>query len=214
MLTLIKREIWDHIVYFLGAAIFSAVFAFITIVVVRESLEDTRTAVYAMTLFLPVIITAALGFTAMGASQMYIDKLKKVSALLVTLPVSRAQILIARIVTGILAILTFLVPLFITVVVMLRVVSPSELRYQVYRGIVFEVSGVIFLMSAAFYCIGLQAGWTVNKFTPTLGALVLTCILVPLIVIKGCELQLAVILMLFIIASLVRTWSKFMRTSF
>jgi len=72
---------------------------------------------------------------------------------------------------------------------------------------------VVFLMAFACYCIGLQTGWNSSPVTPSLGALFLTCILVPLILIKGFGVHIVVILVLFIIASLIRTWHTFMTTS-
>jgi hypothetical protein len=78
---------------------------------------------------------------------------------------------------------------------------------------VFEIFVAVFLMAFACYCIGLQTGWTSGKVAPTLGGIVLACIFIPLILIKGFGLQIVVILVLFIIASLIRIRHKFMTTS-
>jgi hypothetical protein len=82
-----------------------------------------------------------------------------------------------------------------------------------FPGMVFDISVAMFLMAFACYCIGLQVGWNSNPVTPSLGALFLTCIFVPLILVKGFGLHIVVILVLFIIASLIRTWHTFMTTS-
>jgi len=116
--------------------------------------------------------------------------------------------LLARIITGILAILTLLVPLTITAVVLLRLFTPP---IPMYPGLVSEIFIATFLMAFACYCLGLLAGWNSSKIIPTLGGLVLTCILVPLVLVNG--LHIVVILLLFIIASLMRTWHTFMSTS-
>lgn len=216
MFTLIKREIQDHIVYFIGAAAFAAIFILISIPVVGryESIKrqgyDYRTPEFTVGIGVPVVALVIIGICAMGATQMYLDRTRKISALLSTLAVSRSRILLARIVTGILAILTLLVPLTIAAVILLRLYAPPVLMYP---GMVFEIFIAVFLMAFACYCIGLQTGWNSGKIIPTLGGIALTCIFVPLILVKGFGVHIVVILVLFIIASLIRTWHTFMTTS-
>ncbi len=209
MFALIKREIQDHIVYFIGAAAFSAIFILISISVIHNY-DPRYPEVFSIGFGVPAVTIAIIAFCAMGATQMYLDKTRKISALLSTLAVSRSRILLARIITGILAILTLLVPLTIAAGILLRLFSPP---IPMYPGMVFEISVVVFLMSFACYCIGLQTGWNSNPVTPSLGALFLTCIFVPLILIKGFGFHIVVILVLFIVASLIRTWHTFMTTS-
>ena len=210
MFTLIKREIQDHIVYFIGAAVFSAVFIVISISVIHQYNPRQGPPVFSIWLGVPAFTIVIFGICAMGATQMYLDKTRKISALLSTLAVSRSRILLARIITGILAILTLLVPLTVTAVVLSRLFTPPV---PMFPGMVFEISVTVFLMAFACYCIGLQTGWNSNPVTPSLGALGLTCIFVPLILIKGFGLYIVVILVLFIVASLLRTWHTFMTTS-
>jgi hypothetical protein len=126
-----------------------------------------------------------------------------------TLSVSRSRILLARIITGTLAILTFLLPLTVSIVFLTRLFPPPA---PIYQGMVFEIFTAVFLMAFACYCIGLQSGWNSSKIMPTLGGLILTCILVPLILIKGFGLHIVVILVLFISASLIRIWHTFTST--
>jgi len=216
MFALIKREIQDHLVYFIGAAAFAAIFILISIPVVGryESIKrqgyDYRTPEFTVGIGVPVVAIVIIGICAMGATQMYLDRTRKISALLSTLAVSRSRILLARIVTGILAILTLLVPLTIAAVILLRLYAPPVLMYP---GMVFEIFIAVFLMAFACYCIGLQTGWNSGKIIPTLGGIALTCIFVPLILIKGFGVHIVVILVLFIVASLIRTWHTFMTTS-
>jgi len=209
MFALIKREIEDSVVYFLGAVVLSAILISVLISIGYHHTPAGSPAV-AIGVLLPVIIMGMLGPCAMGAAQMYTDKTRKISSFLSTLVVTRAQILIARIITGILSILTVLVPLIVTAVILLRIFAPPVPGYGV---MVFEISITIFLMGFACYCIGLQTGWNSNKIIPTMGGLVLTCTLVPLVLVKGFGLHIIVILSLLIIASLTRTWQKFMSTS-
>lgn len=209
MFTLIKREIQDHIAYFLGAILFSAVIIAISISLTYHY-DPMDPPVFSVGLGFPVIIVVIIGFCAMGATQMYTDRTRKISTLLSTLAVTRSRILLARIITGILAILTLLVPLTITAVVLLRLFTPP---IPMYSGLVSEIFIATFLMAFACYCLGLLTGWNSSKIIPTLGGLVLTCILVPLVLVKGFGLHIVVILLLFIIASLMRIWHTFMSTS-
>jgi len=217
MFALIKREIQDHIVYFLGAAIFSAIFILISISVIsqlksfqRRGYDPGDSEVFRVGIGVPIIAIFVIGICGLGVSQMYLDRSRKISAFLSTLAVSRSRILLAKITTGILVILTLLVPLTVTSVVLLRLYVPPIL---IYPGIVFEIFVAVFLMAFACYCIGLQTGWTSGKVAPTLGGIALACIFIPLILIKGFGLQIVVILVLFIIASLIRIWNTFMTTS-
>ena len=211
MFTLIKREIQDHIVYFIGAAAFSAVFIIMSISVIHQY-DPKEPPVFSIGLGVPAATIVIFGICAMGATQMYLDKTRKISALLSTLAVSRNRILLARIIAGILAILTLLVPLTIAAVILMRFFT-ILIPIPMYPGMVFEISVVVFLMAFACYCIGLQTGWNSSALTPSLGALFLTCIFVPLIFVKGFGVHIVVILLLFIIASLLRTWHTFMTTS-
>lgn len=210
MFTLIKREIEDHIAWFLAAGLFSAFLAAIWISLVSRRGSDGP-PVTALAALFPTTLVVVFGFCAMGASQMHMDRTRKISAFLSTLPVTRGRILIARIVTGILAILVLLVPLAVTAAVLSRLFAPP---HPVYPAFVAEIFTVIFLMGFACYCLGLQTGWSSSKVIPTLGSLLLTFILVPLILIKGFGAHIVVILLLFIVASLIRTWHRFISTSF
>ena len=216
MFTLIKREIEDHIVYFVGAAVISGILAVLSIFIVFEDTLIASGAFVLPSIMGPIVVAAIVvmvGLCGMGVSQMYTDRSRRISAFLSTLPVTRGQILAARIITGILAILTLLLPLAVTAVVMTGLFSPPVPIHSGYSGFIFNIFVVTFLMSFACYCIGLQTGWTSSRVTPTLGGMALTSLLVPLILVKGFGLHIVVILLLFIIASLVRTWHRFMSTS-
>jgi len=208
MFTLIKREIEDHIAYFIGAIILSGILiALLTSAIYYD--EPGERPVF-VGLSIPAIVVLITGFASMGVSQMYTDRTRKVSTFLSGLPVTRGHILVARIITGILAILIVLLPLTITGTILWRLFAPP---IPIFPGLIFDLSVTVFLMGFACYCIGLQTGWTSSRITPTLGGLVLTCILVPLIVVKGFGLQIKIILIVFIVASLIRTWQKFRSTA-
>jgi hypothetical protein len=209
MFTLIKREIEDHVAFFLGAAIATAILIVLLVSAVLNYEPPDNIPVYVVGFLIPVIVVVVIGLPAMGASQMYTDRTRRISAFLSGLPVTRSWILAARIITGILAILTVLLPLTITAGVLRSLLLPP---IPLYPGLIADIFVTAFLMAFACYCLGLQTGWTASRITPTLGGLVLTCILVPLILVKGFGPHIKVILILFIIASLVRTWQKFMST--
>lgn len=211
MFTLIKREIEDHIAYFIGAIALSAVLTAIlaSTMYYDESVESGERNVFAV-LSISVIVVLIIGFSGMGVSQMYTDRSRKISAFLSALPVTRGRILIVRIITGLLALLIVFVPLAATGMFLLRLFAPP---IPIINGMFFDISVTAFLMAFACYCIGLQTGWTSSRITPTLGGLILTCILLPLIVVKGFGMHVKVILILFIVASLIRTWQKFKSTA-
>ncbi len=209
MFALIKREIQDHIIYFIAAAIFCALLVIVLVeAVFKYDSRNPPVVAMALGVALPVIVT--FGICGMGAGQMYLDKTRRISAFLSTLPVSRNKILLARIAAGVLAILILLVPLAITADILMRIFTPP---IPLYSGMVLEISATTFLLALACYCIGLQTGWNSNPLTPSLGGLGLTCIFVPLVVVKGLGAEIVVILILFIAASLLRTWHNFSSTS-
>ena len=209
MFALIKREIRDHIAFFIGAVILSGILIGVSISLLFE-FYMIRLAASRITVLITVVMIIIIGFFAMGAIQMNTDRTRRISAFALTLPAGRGRILLARIAAGTLAILTLLVPLAIAMTVLLRLSAPPV---PVYSRMFLEVFAGTFLAAFACYCIGLQAGWNSNRLGPSLGGLGLTCVLVSLILLKGYGLHITVILVLFITASLIRTWQTFSSTS-
>ncbi|MBN2316481.1 MAG: ABC-2 transporter permease [Sedimentisphaerales bacterium] len=209
MFTLIKREIQDHILYLIGSTVLTAILivALTTFAFQQDTRIDWDDLIAPV---IPLAIITMLGFCAMGVSQMYTDRNRRISAFVSTLPVTRTQILFARIATGILTILILLIPLIITITILIRWFEPP---IPMYAGIIFNISLTTFLMMFTCYCIGLLTGWNPSKVIPTFGALVLTCILMPLVMIKGFGWEIAMILAAFIAALLIRTWQTFTSTS-
>ena len=208
MLTLIRREIRDHIVYFIAAVVFSAILIALLIAAAYH-FESSESAVF-VALSIPMLVILVLGFSAMGVTQMYMDRNRRISAFLSALPVTRSRILTARIVAGLLAILIVLVPLAIAVIVLGRLLAPP---IPIFAGFVTDILTTVFLMVLACYCLGLLTGWTANKITPTFGALGLNLVLVSLVFVKGFGPEINFLLVLVIVACLIRTWHKFMSTS-
>jgi len=205
MLTLIKREIEDAIVLVLGAVIFTAIVITVWVSCVYRGMSVLNIGSWPTAAFIFTIICCV-----MGIWQMRTDRTKKISSFLLTLPVTRRRILIARIITGFLVILLVLVPVTITAFVLLQRFGPP---IPLYKDFFLDIFVAAFLMSFACYCIGLHNGWSSGKVVSILGSLILTGLFLPLVIIKGIGPQALVIVSLFITALLIRTWQKFMATS-
>jgi len=209
MLTLIRREIRDHIIYFIAAVVFSSILIAL-LTVATYNLDDLGGSAVFVALSVPLLVILVLGFSAMGVTQMYLDRNRKISAFLSVLPVTRSRILTARIIAGLLAILIVLVPLSIAAVVLERILAPP---IPIFAGYITDILTTVFLMTFACYCLGLLTGWTANKIAPTFGALGLNLVLVSLVFVKGFGPDIQFLLVLVIVACLIRTWHKFISTS-
>ena len=211
MFTLIIREIQDNWVFFIVAAILT--FTFSLIIGWQMYYVNGNNSEALTTLLIISVLCGIFIFCGLGASQMYWDRMKKISALLTTLPVTRNQIFTARVAVGLLAVAIGYLPTVVTIMVVSNMIEPSSANNV---GSVYGLSAGIwipvFLFCIASYCIGLQAGWTANKIIPTLGALLLSMILAVLIGIKGFSPDLYLILVVFIACCLFRAWRTYSTT--
>jgi hypothetical protein len=202
------REIEDNRVFFIGTLILAVIFSglFFWLLYYGEMDDGPFIIVPIWNAFLGMLI-----FCGLGAAQMYWDRTRKISALLATLAVNRKQIFAARVITGFLLVLIGLVPLAgITITAVLT--KSIEVSHSV-RLLYPEISIPAFLLGFACYCIGLQAGWTSNRLIASLGAMGLSLILIPIILIKGFGWEIYAILISFIAACLIRAWFKFSRSA-
>jgi len=174
------------------------------------SIDSQEANAICIVVAIPIIIVFVFGATGMGVSQMYFDRNKKISAFLSTLPVTRSKILTARICAGILAISLFFLPLIITTWILHPLLA---LPVPILDNVFFDIYSVGLLMVVACYCIGLQTGWTTSRILPSLGGFLLTCILVTIIIAKGLNIQISLLLIIFIIASIIRVRQTFTSTS-
>jgi ABC-type transport system involved in multi-copper enzyme maturation permease subunit len=211
-LTLLKREIIDHIAYFAGALVLSGLLIAM-LVSITLGLDKTKTdremAIIAG--LIPATIVVVAGLCALGVAQMYGDRTRNISAFLTALPATRGQIFAARIAAGVLAILILLIPVTVAASVVLGV-SADEV--PLYRGIVPDVVRSIFLTCLACYSVGIYAGWNRRSLAPTLGVLPIVMLVPLLLVIKGFGLDVAALLMIFVLACLAGTWCRFSSSSF
>jgi hypothetical protein len=205
MFTLILREIEDNWVFLVAAAILACAFSFF--VGWQMYSANIGNAEVSLLLLIANAVCGIFIFCGLGAAQMYWDRMKRISALLATLPVTRNQIFTARIAVGGLAVMMGFLPTVGTMVVVSGMVEPSSTDNlgPVYGGIWI----LIFLLCIASYCVGLQTGWTSNRIIPTLGSLLLSWILTGVIWIKGFELDAYLILIPFIACCLFRAWRTF-----
>ena len=200
MFTLIMREIEDNWVFLLAAALLACAFSVLMGYSVNGSNEGSSIVV--------LIANAVCGifiFCGLGAAQMYWDRIKRTSALLATLPVTRNQIFTARITAGGLAVVIGFLPTVGTMMVVSGMIESSSVA-----GVEPVIWILIFdIICLASYCVGLQTGWTSNRIIPTLGSLLLSFILTGVIWIKGFELDAYLILIPFIACCLFRAWRTF-----
>ncbi len=208
MLALIRREIQDHLVYFIAALASSVVLVALLSTAVFHFERPAWDIFTGLTI--PLLVILVIGFSAMGVTQMYIDRNRRISAFLSTLPVTRGRILTAKIVTGVLAILIVLLPVTVAAVALRRLLLPP---IPIFTPLITDFVTTTFLMLFACYCLGLLTGWTTSKIAPTFGALGLNLILYSLIVVKGFGPEIRLLLVLVIAACLIRTWHKFASTS-
>ncbi len=208
MYALIKREIHDHVIYFIAAVICSAVLISL-LTAAAYNLNQWKFGAY-LGFTAPAVLMLVLGLAAMGASQMYTDRNRKVSAFLSALPVTRGSIFTARVITGVLVIVTALVPVALAAAILSRPLGPP---IPIFAEPIADIFTTAFLMALACYCMGLLTGWTGIKVIPSFGGLGLTLVLVSVIFVKGFGLHAKLLLVVIIAASLTRTWRKYMSTA-
>ncbi len=208
MLTLIRREAYDNLMYLVGLCLVTAMLISLLILAAYEEIQGLQEG-YVVPLGL-LIFMLLIGFCALGAAQMYGDRANRVSPLLTTLAVTRNQILAARVLTGLLAVLVVLLPVVVTGVILLRTFVPP---LEFYRRMVVEVSVTLALAACACHSAGLLIGWTTNRVRLLVGTVLLVAAVVSLLWIKGFGPGVMGVLLLFIGATLGRTWHTFTSSS-
>jgi hypothetical protein len=206
MLTLIKREIEDNYVFFIGAII-PAIFFSIMLAWYQYYGERSNVSLNVFGFILSVVVL--LGFCSMGAAQMYFDKTKKVSALLATLAVTRNQIFTARVIAGLLLVVIGFIPIAEVIIMTCSWLNTPGLHLYIRTGFYYEFLIPTFILGFACYCVGLQAGWASGRVRPSLGVIGLGIFLIPVIPIKGFGWEVYVILVALITACLLKAWRTF-----
>ena len=132
MLSLIGREIRDHLVYVASPCVISLMVIGIAICTFVWRIEEASLAFCGA-----LAIVLFIGFAILGAAQMYIDRSNRTSALLSTLAVTRSRILAARVIVGALTVLGSLVPALAVAVLLLKLFAPPV---EFYSRMIVEVS--------------------------------------------------------------------------
>ncbi|OHB68708.1 MAG: hypothetical protein A2Y77_17090 [Planctomycetes bacterium RBG_13_62_9] len=212
MLTLIGREISDHVAYVLGCCVISLMITGITI---YDLLWETEPISLGLCGTLAFFLFAS--FLSLGVAQMYGDRANRISSLLSTMAVTRTRILAARVLVGVLVVVGSVVLFVVPVAIVLQMIASPQGVYrrivEFYSHTILEVLTSFVLISLACYCIGLQVGWTTNKVRLLLGSLLLLALILSLVWIKGPGPQAMLILVVFIAAALGHTWYRFTSAS-
>jgi hypothetical protein len=210
MFTLIKREVVDNIAVLLLAAIVPAAIIVIVVKVVLNNLGWPPIGIPRIMLRVmwPYLLCGAFVGTGCGAAQMHGDREQKISTFLSTLTTTRGRILTARLTVGILLILIMFVPLVVADIALLKIftrLAPVDIDF------LMKSFATILATFVCCYAIGLQVGWRSSKLMAILTGIVLSAALILVVAIKGFGTESIVILVLFALASLIRTWMKFFR---
>jgi hypothetical protein len=211
MFTLIKREVIDNIVFFIAAVLASAMLVGIMFTMnLGDDVEEGR--IIAITALFPVAGAVFIGLSWMGATQMHMDRTKKIYSMLFTKPVSRSQVLFAKFVTGLLAILVLLLPVFCTFAFVLKNLDAEEFELW-FPGLFIQTVFGVEMLFLGCYCLGLACGLSSNKIIPAFGGVILSVLLVPIVFIKGFGFEALGILILFVCLCLLFAWKRFLSMS-
>ena len=205
MLSLIGRELRDHIVLVAAPCVVSAVMILLLIRTYLHGMGQAMVVPIAVLMSVPLI-----SFCLLGATQMYGDRVHKISALLCTLATTRSRILVARIAVGVLAILVTVAPVIVAEAILMKLFVPMAAFWY---PLLAEVSVTVILTGFACYCMGLLIGWTTNRVWLLAGNLLLLSVAASLVYIKGFDPGGMMVLLLMIAALLLRVWHKFTSAS-
>ncbi len=206
MWTLIKREMDDCRVFF-AAAVGYAVF--VILILISAIYSAGMSMDYVKSASPVLLLTGMMLFCVMGAGQMYMDRTRRISCFLSTLAVTRANIFAARVITGLLLILSTIVPIAAAAMVIVRLLYEP---IPVYQRMFWELTGTVSVLSVAAYCLGLLTGWARGRILPALGGAVLTFVLAPVVAIKGFGAETLILLSAFIVISLIRSRQVYVST--
>jgi hypothetical protein len=189
-------------VYFLAAIFFSAVLV-VAILSITLSEDITYLSLYTVILILITPILFGIGSYILGVIQTISDKTNGITAVLTVLPVIRGRIFLARLIIGILIIMTLLGPLAVIGAILWELLGPPDWLFHNWLADTFMG---LSLASLVCYCLGLVAARRAETFTSALRALPLVPILMLLIVIKGFGWPLLAVLLPLLAVLLLRCW--------
>jgi ABC-type transport system involved in multi-copper enzyme maturation permease subunit len=213
MFTLIKRELESVAVFLLlpllvMAGVITLVFADVQYTY-REHIPLGIPRSMVLAFIYPFCILPFF-FGGLGSYLMQSDRTRQISRFLVTLAMTRNQIMMARFVGGIVSILILLTPLAIAEALLLRM-YPRIVPYSITPLLL--MFGVTFLANVLGFTVGLCLGQQSSRIIAIFGMFLLLTILLGVVLIQGFVWQSVVILLLLTTAGSVRTWQTFSTTS-
>jgi hypothetical protein len=197
---LTKRQIADDgpllVGAFVGTVLFLLTLGAMAFVYPRGFLLHVVTILF----ILPALL--CLGCFVLGLVQVRGDENRGIPAMLSVLPVSPSQIILARVVTGMLFVLAvaFSLMLAITRSILSGLIQWPE---SLIPGGLVDLSVTLLLIGLSCYCLGALGGRGWAGWLTLLWLLPLTLVSVSLIVIKGLGAPLVIVLVPFVAASLV-----------
>ncbi len=216
MWTLIKRELSETWVFMIGLSILT-ILASITIVlnVWYQYTVDERPPLgihhdLSVAWFSLILLFFSLGFTCLGNYQMNRDRKNKISTFLITLPVSRLTVYLARVGCGLVCLAA--VTLALTVVTAVTFLKFPRL-IPLDTGYLWRMVGLLICLCGACYSFGLLTGWSGNKYFSSLGALGLTVLTISVVLFKGISCETFILLSVISMTALIRTWYKYTESS-
>jgi hypothetical protein len=202
LLILIKRQIVDNAIYFVIAAVLSLAVTFALLsVALSESLDSLSG--YAVTLILGAPVIICIGSFLLGAVQTHSDRISGITETLLILPAGHGRILLARFVTGVLAIITTSAPLAVTGTILWKFLGPPE---WLFHDWIADSTVGLFLAALTCYVLGLTTALRRETFLSIMLALPSTLIIVLLIIARGFGWPLNAALLPVIVASVIRLW--------
>jgi hypothetical protein len=207
-LIMVKREIGDHSLLFLGAVAAVAIYVFYVVARVFVAPGSPPVGVppvmhRLLLSFLPWLSVTAAG---VGAVQMRSDLRANTCAFLATTATTRRRVLAAKLVAGLLWISLLVLPVALTDLVLLMV-FPRLVWPDV--SLLARVFAIFLLSCLSGYAVGLDAGMGERKLVALAAILVLVPLLLSVILVKGLSLATAVVLGLVATACLTRVWTRF-----
>jgi hypothetical protein len=207
-LIMVKREIGDHSLLFLGALAVVAIYVFYvtTRVFVAPGSPPIGVPPIMHTLLLSFLPWLAVTAAGVGAVQMRSDLRSNTCAFLATTATTRRRVLGAKLVAGLLWISVLVVPVALTDCVLLMV-FPRLVWPDI--SLLARVLAIFLLSCLSGYAVGLDAGMGERKLVTLSAIVVLVPLLLSVILVKGLSLTTAVVLSLVAAACLARVWTRF-----
>lgn len=222
MWTLLKREIGENWGYLLVIVLFTAgsiayrEFAVVpgfrpgTPIALTLSEYEQHASKYPLKadMLFPIgYVPVCLLLLAIGASRMVIDRTNGISTFFAGHLTTRGQVFTIRILIGFLLVILFYIPVLCWVLWKMSQQTPLSPDFPAGKWI--EIAIFLFLLSLAFYNLGLQMGQSSNKFIHLFGSLCLGVILLSFAVLKGFDYEAVALLVVLNLSLIYSAWQRY-----